>query len=246
MFKGSVNFVAKIKGNGMTFPLFDFNPNEVGVDKIEIEGPNGEEIRSTVHLASVPTQDDGRTLAARVNTTALNRVAFFHGMAIEKARCTGDQFSPLQQQPGIHSIAIGTTLFMTGSAKAVVGIPAAHLKTELEQLSPPGERNFGLFRSARQSESPVEEFMHLYNILLMLFNDRQAAVDAFAVGQDPAVPQSQHPMKAPGVMESVYTRLRNELAHKRAGVNLDDTKAEMANRLGGLIELMKRAIEIHP
>jgi len=47
-------------------------------------------------------------------------------------------------------------------------------------------------------------------------------------------------------METVYTRLRNELAHKRAGVNIDNTKAEMANRLGGLIALTKRAIELHP
>ncbi len=45
-------------------------------------------------------------------------------------------------------------------------------------------------------------------------------------------------------METVYTRLRNELAHQRAGVNLDNTKAEMSNRLSRLIALTKRAIEL--
>jgi len=128
----------------------------------------------------------------------------------------------------------------------VVGVPAARLKTELEQASPPGEGNFGLFRSARLSMSPMEEFMHLYHTLLMLFNDSQAAVDAFIRGEDPVVPQTQHPLKGPGVMETIYTRLRNELAHKRAGVNLHNTKTEMAERLGGLIALTKRAIELHP
>jgi hypothetical protein len=245
MFKGTVNFLAKIRGNGMTFPSFDFNPNELGVDKVEIEGPNGDEIRSTVYLASVATQDDGRALAGKVNTAALNRIAFCHGMAIEKARSSGDQFSPVKSQPGVHAIAVSANLFITGAARAVVGIPAAHLKTELEQASPSGERNFGLFRSARQSESPVEEFIHLYNILVMLYDDRQADVDAFIVGEDAVVPQTQHPLKAAGVMETVYTRLRNELAHKRAGVNLDNTKAAMANRLVGLIALTKRAIELH-
>lgn len=48
--------------------------------------------------------------------------------------------------------------------------------------------------------------------------------------------------KEPGVD---YTRLRNELAHKRAGVNLQDTKLGMANRLGGLVAVTKRAIELY-
>jgi hypothetical protein len=60
MFKGTVKFVAKIsKYTGVTFPLFDFDPNEPGVDKVEIEGLRGAEIRSTVHLASVATRKDG-------------------------------------------------------------------------------------------------------------------------------------------------------------------------------------------
>jgi hypothetical protein len=41
---------------------------------------------------------------------------------------------------------------------------------------------------------------------------------------------------------TVYTQLRNELAHKRAGVNLEDTKYEMGQRLPGLIALTQRAI----
>ena len=140
----------------------------------------------------------------------------------------------------------GNLLVRGGVTKLTVGIPAARLKTDLEQVSAPGERNFGLFRSARQSTSPVEEFMHLYNILLMLYNDKQADVDAFIVAEDPAIPQTQHPLRAAGVLETVYTRLRNELAHKRAGVNIDHTKAEMTNYLGGLITLTKRVIELHP
>lgn len=167
MFDGMVNFAAKVKGNGVTFPLFDFNPNQPGVDRVEIEGPNGD-----------------------------------------------------------------------GSATFVLGISSSQLKIQLEQPTPPGERNFGLLRSARQSGSPVEEFMHLYNVLLMLFNDRQVDVDSFIVAEDAAVPQTQHPLKAPGTMETVYTRLRNELAHQRAGVVIDQTKAEMANHLGGLIALL--------
>ncbi len=248
MFKGTVSFHARIKGNGLTVPLCEFNPNEPGVDRVDVEGPNGDEILSTVHLASVATPEDGKAIATKANTAALNRISFFHNIAIEDGQITGAQFFPLNPEPGVLAAALGEYLMIGEALECVIGIPAARLKTELEQATPPGEQNFGLFRSARQSMSSVEEFMHLYHILLMLSNDSQANVDAFILGEDPAVPQTPgpRPRKGPPVMETVYTRLRNEFAHKRAGVNLDNTKAEMADRLGGLIALTKRAIELHP
>jgi hypothetical protein len=248
MFKGTVTFRARIKGNGLTVPLCEFNPNEPGVETVEVESPNGDEFLSTVHLASVATPEDGKAIATKVNTAALNRISFFHRIAIEDSHNTSAQFSPLNPEPFVLAAAPGELLIVGEAVKLVIGIPAARLKTELEHSSPPGEQYFGLFRSARLSMSSVEEFMHLYHILLMLFNDSQSSVDRFIVGEDPAVPQTPdpRPRTRPLVMETVYTRLRNEFAHKRAGVNLDNTKAEMANRLGGLIALVTRAIELHP
>ena len=246
MFNGKVSFVAKINGTGLTFPSFEFISNVPGADKVEIKGPKGDEIRSTVHVASVATHDEGRSLAAKVNTHAVNRIAFFHSIAIENARSTGDSFSPLKTQHGVHAEAATVTMFMEVGGDDKLSIPADRLKTELEEQAPPGEQNFGFFRAALQSVSPVEKFMHLYNILLMLYNDLQADVDAFIVGEDPAVPQTQCPHKGMGIMETIYTRLRNEFAHRRAGANLDNTKDEMAKRLGALVVLTKRAIELHP
>ena len=66
------------------------------------------------------------------------------------------------------------------------------------------------------------------------------------VRQDAAVPQPQNPMKAAGVMETIYTRLRNEFAHQRAGVNIDDTKQGMAAHHNALKELTMTAICLHP
>ncbi len=248
MFKGTVTFRARIKGNGLKFHLFDFNPNEPGVDKVEVEGPDGDEILSTVHLVSVATDEDGRAIATKVNTAALNRITFFRGIVTGNARITDAQFSPMYPQPGARLIAATGHYAITGTeSRAVIGIrDTTPLKAELEQASPPGEQHFGLFRSARKSVSSVEEFMHFYHILLMFFNDSQADVDAFVLGEDPTVPQTPDPRPGQKRMETAYTRLRNELGHTRPGVNLDNTKTEMANRLGGLIGLTKRAIELHP
>ena len=248
MYEGSVDFVAEIKGNGLTFPCFDFNPQEPGVDKVEIEGLDGDVIHSTVHLKAVQSQEAGISIATKVNTAILDRIAFCENIAIKNARVKRDDFSPLDLQPGANVLVAGTGRYSLtgGDAKFTVGRSPERLKTELEQPTAPGERYYGLFRSARQSMGPIEEFMHLYHILLMLYNDKQADVEAFIISVDASVPQTQHPLQAPGVMETVYTRLRNEFAHKRGGTTLEQTKAEMTDRLGDLRTLTKQAIELHP
>jgi hypothetical protein len=135
--------------------------------------------------------------------------------------------------PGDHiQLDVGEFLLLGEDLRVVLGVSALHLQAKLEQASPDGESRFGLFRAARQSTGPVEEFMHLYNLLLMICNEDQGKVDAFVRREEPGVPQTPSPHR-PGVMETVYTRLRNELGHTRKGVNLQNTKAEMANRLGG-------------
>lgn len=248
MYKGSVDFVAEIKGNGLTFPRFDFNPHEPGVDKVEIDALDGDVIRSKVHLTNVQSPKAGTSLAMEVNTGALNRIAFCENIAIENARVQREDFSSLDDQPGAHVHVAGTGRYSLtgGDVKFTVGRSPERLKAELEQPAAPGERYYGLFRSARQSLGPIEEFMPLYHTLLMLYNDKQGDVDAFILSANASVPQTQHPLKAPGVMETVYTRLRNEFAHKRGGVDLEETKAEMTHRLGDLRTLTKQAIELHP
>jgi hypothetical protein len=247
MLTGTIEFRTPIRGNGLEFQIFSYDPKEPGVVKVEIEGPGGSMIRSIVHLGSVATVGDGRALAARVNTTALDRIAYFYNISIENSKIVSEHL--YDPQPGLHAVETGDTVSFSAEVKVIREIPASHLKAQMELASPPGEQNFGLFRSARLSESPVEEFMHLYHILLMFHNDDQKAVDTFIRNEEPAVPvtPSGNPKLAnKGVDETVYSRLRNEFAHKRKGVNLDNTKAEMAARLNGLISLARRAIELYP
>jgi hypothetical protein len=253
MFQGTVTFQARIKGNGLRFPLVEFNPGNPGVEKVEIEGPNGDDIRTTVYLASVTSPSAGRALATEVHKATLDRIAFNRDLVIENGRITGSQFSPLNPQPGVLSVDTGEYLLTGSEVRFVLSCSAVHLKTELMQALPPGQQYYGLFRSARQSLSPVEEFMHLYHILLMLNNDSQADVDAFIKSQEPGVVQTPQPpipgqrKRRPGpIMETVYTKLRNEFSHKRAHVDLERTKSEMEKQLPGLIKLTKQVIEQHP
>jgi hypothetical protein len=253
MLRGIVKFRARIVDvdKEVTFPLVEFNPNEPGIEKVGIEGPNGKEILTAVHLNGVDSPTYGIAIATKVHIAALDRISFFQSIPIENGHVTEQDFSPIDPPPPgeFHINAGPGHLSLVGKdATFRLGLSAAHLKTELEQVSPPGERNFRLFRSARQSTSPVEEFMHLYNLLLMFFDDdrpgAQGRLDEFIRREEPGVASTPHPRR-PNVDETLYTRLRNELGHNRKGVNLDTTKAEMRKNLGGLIALSKRAIELH-
>ncbi len=245
MYNGKVGFVAEIsQGTRLEFPAFEFHPVVPGIEKVRIDGTSGNKIVGEVHLSAVPTHEEGRLLAMKVVEDSLNRIAFFHDVAIEKARNTGDRFDLSSAKPRMkeifQTVEIGRSYSVTVSSK----VSSEVLKGQLEQEPPSGERYYAFLRSARQSESLVEEFMHLYNILLMICGEEQKDVDAFIVKQDPKVQQAPRPDKIQR-METVFTRLRNEFAHKRPNVDLNTTKKEMARHLPALRRLTKGAIELN-
>jgi hypothetical protein len=249
MLKGIVKFHSRIVEAELTFPLVEFDSKEPGVGKVEIEAANGNEILTAVHVTGVDSTVDGVAIARKVHMAALDRISFRESIVVENGDVTEQKFSQIDPPTTgelhfIHLSAEAGHLALVGyPATLRVARTAAHVKAELEQEAPAGERYYSFFRSARQSKSSVEEFMHLYNILLMLFDDSQARVDDFIMRENPGVPLTPDPRPNRTNNETVYTRLRNQFAHKR-DADLDQTKAEMTSCLSGLIALTKRAIEL--
>jgi hypothetical protein len=245
MYIGTVTFRAVITSNGLKFPSCEFNPNQANVEKVVIESQSGFEILSTVHLSGVATERVGRAIANKVLTAVLDRIAFRYSLAIEDSQIVSSWFDPVNPPPGAEVQPHSGELAIIGEqANLVFGIPAADLKTELERTTLSGEPFFSSYRLALQSRSPVEKFMHLYSLLLRFFEDEQAKVDEFIRSQDSAVPQSPDPRPGHSNRETVYTRLRNEFAHRRSDGNMQDTKADMEQHVGGLIGLVKQAIAL--
>ena len=123
------------------------------------------------------------------------------------------------------------------------GVSAEVVKASLEEASPAGQSYFGLFRLACHSESRTEEFLIHYLIVLSLCGGGQEELDQWIKTQEPkvSVTPSGDPRKK-GKTETVYTRLQNEIGHKRAGVDLENTKKEMSDHLERLKELARVAI----
>ena len=254
MFRGHVAFLARVLDTRESFTTVHFKPPVAGVEGAVVEMRNIENLFGTIRISSVATDADGMELGRSVIESSLNRLAFFHGMAIKPACVTGNHFSPITQQPDNHLVArVGCLApqpcyvpFGGHAARATFSVSSTTIQSELESLEPPGEVNFGLFRSARLSVGPVEEFMHLYAILLMLFNDNQKKVDKFILSVEPGVQQTQDPHnRSAGNMETIYTRLRNEFAHKRQGVLVQETKSEMSRYIEPLLTVVRQAISQH-
>ena len=245
MYNGTVTFRAVITSNGLKFPSCEFNPNQASVEKVVIESQSGFEILSTVHLAGVATERVGRAIANKVLTAVLDRIAFRYSLAIEDSQIVSSWFAPVNPPSGAQvQLHTGELAIIAQQADLIVGIPADDLKAELERPPLSGEPLFSSYRLALQSRSPVEKFMHLYSLLLRFFEDEQAKVDEFIRSQDSAVPQSPDPRPGRRNRETVYTRLRNEFAHRRSDVNMQETTAEMEQHVGGLIGLVKQAIAL--
>jgi hypothetical protein len=245
MYIGTVTFRAGITSHGLKFPSCEFNPNQASVEKVVIESQSGFEILSTVHLSGVATERVGRAIATRILTGVLDRIAFQYSLPIEDSQIISSWFAPVTPLPGAvahpHS---GVLAIIEQQADLGFDIPPADLKAELERTTLGGEPFFGAYRLALQSRSPEEKFMNLYSLLLRFFEDEQAKVDDFIRSQDSAVPQSPDPRPGRNNRETVYTRLRNEFAQRRPDGNMQATKAEIEQHVGGLIGLVRQAIPL--
>lgn len=250
MFDGQVEIEALVRENSIQFPRLEYAPSVPGVVKVTLEATAEKHDRVTgvVYLANVPTQDLGRRIAQSVAETAADRLAYRYGLKIDHGIIRHATFSETAVKTTNGSVAIAfsehyqthETVHIKQTNNPVL------LKQELEQKLPRYERFYGLYRSTLLSAGDVERFMHLYNVLMMFFDDKQWKVNAFITTYVPGVAQTANPMypsQSKQPTESLYTRLRNEFAHKRAGVNLEATKNEMAAHVSGLADSVKRAIE---
>ena len=86
--------------------------------------------------------------------------------------------------------------------------------------------------------------MFLYAILLREKGPGQYKVDSFIKSADPHVSMraSNNPHAKLGAMETIYTKLRNELGHVCPGRSFEDTRREMAQNTPKLLDLVKKAI----
>lgn len=116
------------------------------------------------------------------------------------------------------------------------------LATRLQQPPQPADV-YTAYRFATSQQDAVNRFMFLYNILLRLHRDNQTLVDNFIRQEDPNVAETPSPLpRKRNMMETVYTKLRNEVAHARQGSTPNQTRDDIASHVDGLQAIVRSAL----
>jgi hypothetical protein len=92
---------------------------------------------------------------------------------------------------------------------------------------------------------PIGRFISLYALLLHKFSDTQKKADEAILSVDFTVSQFSSPLNAK-VYETIFTKLRNELSHKRDGVNILKTHNEVKSNIDRFERIVKILILEEP
>lgn len=247
MYSGYVRFHAIVED--LELPQMSISSIDPQVSSVELIAPAGSPLEITVRFVSIATEEDARVAARAVAVDIADRVAFELKLSVGDPWHESEAFSPVTgSAPAGGAIMLGQSIgFSTTGAVWVRPNTSAiaSLKTTLETPTSAlvGYHLMSTYRSALKVKNPVDRFLCLYNILLLKNGDNQKAVDIFIQTHDPGVATSPSP-KFPGVIETVYTRLRNEFSHIRSGTTFDRTRQEMEQNLAGLKEMAGRACQI--
>lgn len=97
------------------------------------------------------------------------------------------------------------------------------------------------FNFAKRQKDKVNKFLSLYSLLASVApSDLQVDIDRLIENVEPTVSRSASPRGAP---ETIFTRLRNELAHHREGSSVFATHAEIEIHLERFEWIVKSVID---
>ncbi len=243
MATGTIEFAVPVVG--LRLEQIEVSNWHPAVEKVVLETQDGERLRIVFHLINVFTFEDAEAIADGILPSIVNRLAFYRNTRVGDPYFTGGS---LPKDTSGSSYTVTGTVRIRGNSAMAVDTPSATERREIARLlEEPYTHNelYSAYRFASNQSDAVARFMFFYNVLLQLHNDNQGHVDTFIRQEEPNVPQSTSPHK-PSVMETVYTRLRNEVSHRRTKTTPEQTRTEIEGNVAALQQLVKTAISRIP
>ena len=235
-----------LRGENFSFPRLEYKPSETALELVEVEADSAR-FYWRVHIASVKSREGGRRFACEVAESAINRIVFREELKFGSVVVAMDGLERLGSISSSYDLECAPA---TGCVDGRVNLsflrsPELIRKEVLQWMKEESSWRddfYGFFRAATQSSSPVEEFMHLYHILLMVCLDEQSRVDALILDVCPCTEKSCSP-KGKEKKETIFTRLRNEFAHRRKDVDILGVKRRMAEIVPDFRGIVRQAID---
>jgi hypothetical protein len=235
---GTIEFAAPIAG--LRFAPIEVSSSHPAVQKIVLEAQD-ERMGIVLRLTDVFDFEDAEAIANGILPSILNRLAFHRNVPVGEPHFTGGTL-PKDASGSTYTVR-SDRLLMWDQAIPVLTLDEDTRQDLARLLEQPYTDHYlySAYRFAGNQNDPVARFMFLYNILLQINSDSQQWVDAFILSEVPSVPQSPRPDR-PNVIETVYTRLRNEVGHRRPGTSPEQTRREIQDNVAPFQELVRTAI----
>lgn len=256
MYSGTVLVTSKILNHSIRFPPFESSSSHPYVKKLQIASVDGQEITSTIDLDDAPAPDVVVDSAVMAHTKAILRLGCLYRFVVgattsevQALRSGTDPDADIWTMRGVVATA------SVGEVSVITDKQPADLRATLEHQSDLADVYFELFHQARTSSNEVVEFLGYYQIVSSVLNEpQQSALDDFFLKHGNPRPtvtaKPNRKAELPSrVNETVYSRLRNEIAHVRidprtkSPVKLSNTKTEISQHVSGLRRLARIAIQ---
>lgn len=235
----------RISGAYLVFAPVTFSFPGSANAKVKMEAPvvaNPDEssIHLCVEIEGMTTQEEALAEASAVATAVADRLVYERGSYFP----TPTIFETAFVENGVQSL--GSSLAMSCRGVMVNSLAAesiSKLVATVSQASFAGEPHLATLRAALGCDDPIGKFLCLYGILMTIAGDDQAKIDAIIErhGPTPKEPRTPRPDK-PLIKETVYTRLRNEVAHRLSTRAIGAIRSEMEQRISGLKDIVRNAI----
>lgn len=198
-------------------------------------------------LGPVASIDEADRLADGVKDQLLDVFTLMIGCKIGKTRRVGHNLVPRSGEGGqLHGILPSTTIHASGHTEPrhLTSNDINSLRDVFKRISSLQQTSLlRIFRHALQIDDEIAKFIVLYLILDVITarggRSNQGNIDARIRSIAPNVDQSQDPRR-PNVMETCYTRLRNEINHR--DVDHDVTRLEISQKIHDFTNIVRIAI----
>jgi len=239
--KGVINYSAHIEG--LRLPRFEAPLDNPYISKVCLWTDERNTLFLDFYLAKFCTKEKAISITEHEANLVASRLCFEFGSPIRELRCIGMTL-PVDESCQSFRVLSDLSIRFSVRLEATITPSEARISKFAEQLTQPeGHKDVALrlYWLAATQENSIAKFMLLYHVLLFLAGDKQEQVDSLIRRVYPEVEESISP-KHGNKKETVFTRLRNELAHRRKDVDLQKTIDEITRKGGQLTEITKSAI----
>lgn len=223
----------------VTFPFPGSATATVTIEAPVVANPDESAILLRVEIEGAFTQDEAIAEASAVATSVADRLVYERGSYLPTPTMTDMAFDV----DGVKSLGDSFNLICRGVQVNALGQPALDtLIATASRTNFPGETHLATLRAALGCDDPIGKFLCLYGILMTLAGDDQKKIDTLIEKHEPGQVRTPRPDK-PDIMETPYTRLRNEVAHRLKTRTVGAIHSEMEQRLPGLTTIVRKAIK---